>query len=120
MLSPKSLYQRRKMRSRYQLEKKSAGRIRLTVHRSGAHIYAQVIDDKIGNTLAAASSIDTELKGKIKTGANKEAAAAVGELVAVRALKAGVKQVVFDRSGYRFHGRVAELAEAARKAGLDF
>lgn len=120
MLNPKELHERRKVRTRYQLKKKSDGRMRLSVHRTGAHIYAQVIDDAKGVTIAAASSLDADLRKKLKTGADKSAAAAVGTLVAERAKKVGVKQVVFDRGGYLFHGRVKELAEAARAAGLDF
>ena len=95
-------------------------RPRLNVFRSLSHIYAQVIDDERGHTLAAASTVDrearTEMNGKTKT----EAARVVGRLVAERALAAGIKQVVFDRGGYRYHGRVRALAEAAREAGLEF
>ena len=120
MMTPKKLQARRKVRTRYQLKKNAAGRVRLSVHRSGANIYAQVIDDAQGKTLAAASSLDVDLRKALKTGANKDAAAAVGKLVAERAKKAGVKQAVFDRGGYMFHGRVKALAEAAREAGLDF
>jgi len=97
------------------------GRPRLAVFKSGRHIYAQIIDDGNGSTLAHASSLDPGLKkdsgGK---GTNKDAAGKVGGLVAERAQKAGVKQVVFDRGGYRYHGRVKALAEGARKAGLEF
>ena len=120
MLNAKELHERRKVRTRYQLKKKSEGRPRLSVHRTGEHMYAQVIDDSKGVTLAAASTLDADLRKKLKTGADKGAAAAVGKLVAERAIKAGVSQVVFDRGGFVFHGRVKELAEAARKAGLDF
>ncbi len=94
--------------------------VRLAVHRTNQHIYAQIIDDDAGHTLAAASTLEKDLKGSLKTGADKAAAAAVGKLVAERAVKAGVKQVVFDRGGYLFHGRVKALADAAREAGLDF
>ena len=87
-------------------------------HRSSKHIYAQVIDDAAGTTLAAASTMEKDLQGSLKTGANKAAAAAVGKLVAERAVKAGVKEVVFDRGGYLFHGRVKALADAAREGGL--
>ena len=95
-------------------------RPRLTVYRSEQHIYAQVIDDRKGMTLAAASSLDEGLKGKLKTGANKDAASEVGKLIAARAIAAGVKEVVFDRGGYMYHGRVAALANAAREGGLSF
>ena len=88
--------------------------------RSSKHIYAQVIDDRAGHTVAAASSLDPGLRGELKTGADTSAAAKVGKLVAERAKAAGVEAVVFDRGGYRFHGRVKALAEAAREAGLSF
>ena len=120
MMTAKKLHERRKERTRYQLSRKGTGRPRLSVFRSGQNIYAQIIDDSKGCTLVAASSLDETLRGKIKTGANKDAAKAVGTLVAERAKKAGVTQVVFDRGGYVYHGRVKELAEAAREAGLDF
>lgn len=113
-------FQRRTARVRRQLTKVSGGRPRLSVFRSSKHIYAQVIDDAKGVTLAAASSIDTELKGKLAKGADKAAAAEVGKLVAQRAVKAGVENVVFDRGGYLFHGRVKALADAARESGLKF
>jgi large subunit ribosomal protein L18 len=90
------------------------------VFRSGKHIYAQVIDDLKGLTLAAASSLDEGLKARLKTGANKDAATEVGKLIAERAIAAGVKTVVFDRGGYQYHGRVAALATAAREGGLSF
>ena len=111
---------RRKMRVRSTIRKKSGGRPRLSVFRSSQHIYAQVIDDTKGVTLAAASSIDSELKGKMKTGADAAAAAEVGKLVAARAIQAGVKEVVLDRGGYMYHGRVKALADAAREGGLAF
>ncbi|HHV95093.1 MAG TPA: 50S ribosomal protein L18 [Clostridiaceae bacterium] len=95
-------------------------RPRLNVFRSHKHIYAQIIDDSAGHTLVAASTLDPLLKGKIKNGGNKEAAREVGKLIATKALEKGIKQVVFDRGGYIYHGRVKELAEAAREAGLDF
>lgn len=95
-------------------------RLRLSVHRSGQHIYAQVIDDVKGVTVASASSVDTDLKATVKSGANKTAAEAVGKLVAERAKKAGVELVAFDRGAYAYHGRVKALAEAARAAGLSF
>jgi large subunit ribosomal protein L18 len=96
------------------------GRPRLSVFRSSQNIYAQVIDDRAGRTLAAASSLDKDLRTALKNGANKDAAKAVGKLVAERAIKAGVKEVVFDRGAYMYHGRVKALAEAAREGGLSF
>jgi large subunit ribosomal protein L18 len=95
-------------------------RPRLNVFRSSKHIYAQLIDDTKGVTLVSASTVDPELKDKVEYGGNVEAAAKVGELVAKRALAKGYKQVVFDRGGYLYHGRVQALAEAAREAGLEF
>jgi large subunit ribosomal protein L18 len=90
------------------------------VFRSSKHIYAQVIDDAEGKTIAAASTLDKDLKGKTKTGADREAAAEVGKLIAARAKANGVESVVFDRGGYIFHGRIKALADAAREAGLNF
>lgn len=98
----------------------TAERPRLNVFRSEKQIYAQIINDDLGTTLVAASSLDKELKEKISSGSNKEAAKVVGELIAKKAQEAGVKKVVFDRGGYIYHGRVKELAEAARQAGLEF
>lgn len=95
-------------------------RPRLNVFRSLKQIYAQVIDDTTGTTLAAASTLDEALKGKVKYGGNKEAAHEVGKLIAQKAIDKGIKQVVFDRGGYIYHGRVKELADAAREAGLEF
>jgi large subunit ribosomal protein L18 len=96
------------------------GRPRLSVFRSSKHIYAQVIDDVNGKTLVAASSIEKGMRGELKTGADTNAAKAVGKLVAERALEKGVKEVVFDRGGYLYHGRVKALADAAREGGLSF
>ena len=115
-----ALFARRQRRARYKLRKAAGSRPRLSVFRSGKHIYAQVIDDRKGATLAAASSLDEDVKGKLKTGADKSAAVEVGKLIAVRAIAAGVKEVVFDRGGYMYHGRVAALANAAREGGLSF
>jgi large subunit ribosomal protein L18 len=95
-------------------------RPRLNVYRSLHHIYAQLVDDVAGRTLVAASTLDEALKSELKSGGNKEAAKAVGALVAKRSLEAGHEKVVFDRGGYIYHGRVRELAEAAREAGLKF
>ncbi len=111
---------RRQERVRHQIRVKSINRPRLSVFRSGLHIYAQVIDDKRGQTLAAASSVDKQLKSGLKTGANIDAAKAVGKLLAERAVAAGIKEVVFDRGSYLFHGRVKALADAAREGGLSF
>lgn len=111
---------RRRERLRYQLRQKAGGRPRLSVFRSGKHIYAQVIDDAAGKTLAAASTLDKDLRADLKTGADKDAASAVGKLIAARCRQAGVSAVVFDRGSYIYHGRVKALAEAAREGGLDF
>ena len=119
-LSPRESAVRRAQRTRTRLKALSNGRPRLTVFRSSKNIYAQIIDDTKGVTVAAASSIEKDLKGKIKTGADKDAAAAIGKLIAERAIKAGVKDVVFDRGGYLYHGRVKALADAAREGGLNF
>ena len=97
----------------------TAERPRLNVFRSSKHIYAQIIDDTKGNTLVSASTLDPELKGKAY-GGNRDAAKAVGQLIAKKAAEKGIKQVVFDRGGYLYHGRVADLAESAREGGLEF
>ena len=111
---------RRAKRQRTKLRRTSGGRLRLTVFRSGKNISAQIIDDVQGKTLCAASSLEEAfVKANTKT-ADKTAAAAVGKLLAARASENGVKQVVFDRGGYLFHGRVKALADAAREGGLDF
>ena len=120
MSAQRDLRERRKQRLRYQLKQKSGGRVRLSVFRSGKHIYAQVIDDAQGRTVAAAGSLDATLRTDLRTGADKAAAAAVGKLVAERAVAAGVTAVVFDRGMYLYHGRVKALAEAAREGGLAF
>ena len=113
-----SLFERRRRRVRTSLRAHASGKPRLSVHRSGRHIYAQVIDDAAGKTLVAASSLDKGLKGK--TGATRDSAAAVGKALAERAKKAGVSSVVFHRGGFLFHGRVKALADAARAGGLEF
>ena len=113
-----SLFDRRRRRVRTTLRAHASGKPRLSVHRSGRHIYAQVIDDAAGKTVAAASTLDKELKGK--TAATREGAAAVGKTLAERAKKAGISKVVFDRGGFLFHGRVKALADAAREGGLEF
>ncbi|MGN6551731.1 MAG: 50S ribosomal protein L18, partial [Pararhizobium sp.] len=112
MASRKDTLQRRAGRVRRQLKAVANGRPRLSVHRSSKNIYAQVIDDVAGKTLASASTLDTELRSSFKTGAYTAAAAAVGKLVAERASKAGVKDVVFDRGAFIYHGRIKALAEA--------
>ena len=115
-----ALLTRRRTRVRHRITRNARGRLRLAVFRSSKHIYAQVIDDLAGKTLAAASSLDKDLRESVKTGANKDAAAAVGKLLAARAKAAGVTAVVFDRGGYIFHGRVKALADAVREGGLEF
>lgn len=112
-----------RLRKHARVRKKVNGtseRPRLNVFRSLTHIYAQIIDDTTGNTLVAASTLDAELKSKIKYGGNKEAAKEVGKLLGMKALNSGIKLVVFDRGGYLYNGRIKELAEAAREAGLEF
>ncbi len=118
MKTAKELFDRRKARTRWTLRKKTNGRPRLSVHRTNVHIYAQVIDDVNGVTLASASTLEAALRSA-KT-SDKAAAEAVGKLIAERAKAAGVTDVVFDRGGYMFHGRVKALADAAREGGLQF
>ncbi len=120
MHKSKELLDRRKKRVRLRIEQSASGRPRLSVFRSSKHIYAQVIDDTKGRTVAAASTLDKDLRAKIKSGADIAAAKEVGRLIASRAMTAGVKDVVFDRGGYLFHGRVKALADAAREGGLSF
>lgn len=120
MTDSKQLFERRKRRVRHQLKVHAGGTPRLSVYRSNKHIYAQVIDDLAGKTVVAASSLEKDLRGKLKTGGDLSAAAEIGKLVAERAVAAGVTKVVFDRAGYRFHGRVKALADAARESGLSF
>lgn len=112
-----------RLRKHIRVRKKISGttqRPRLNVFRSLTNIYAQIIDDTTGSTLVSASTLDEAIKGKLKNGGNKEAAKEVGKLVAQKAIDKGIKQVVYDRGGYLYHGRVKELAEAAREAGLEF
>jgi large subunit ribosomal protein L18 len=111
---------RRTAKVRRNIRRAAGGRARLSVFRSSKHIYAQVIDDIKGETLASASSLEKTLREGMKTGANADAAKAVGKLLAERAAAKGVKEVVFDRGGYLFHGRVKALADAAREGGLKF
>ncbi|MFQ5763970.1 MAG: 50S ribosomal protein L18 [Rhodospirillales bacterium] len=120
MAKSKELFLQRQRRTRIRLRRKTGDQPRLSVFRSGKHIYAQVIDDRKQVTLAAASSLEKALRGKLKTSADKAAASEVGKAIAERAIAKGVKDVVFDRGGYRYHGRVKALAEAARESGLSF
>jgi large subunit ribosomal protein L18 len=121
-LTRQELFERRQRRARFKLRKVSGLRARLSVFRSSKHIYAQVIDDTKGITVASASTLDEEAKKALEKGkgADTAAAAIVGKLVAQRAIKAGVKLVVFDRGGYIYHGRVKALGDAARESGLSF
>jgi large subunit ribosomal protein L18 len=111
---------RRKARVRKALKARANGRPRLSVHRSDKNIYAQIIDDASGRTLAAASTVDKDVKAKVKNGSTAEAAATVGKLIAERGLAAKVSTVVFDRGAYLYHGRVKALGDAAREGGLQF
>ncbi len=120
MSNARTLFKRRTMRTRARLQRLASDRPRLSVFRSGKHIYAQIIDDKTGTTLASASSLDKDLKGSLKTGADSSAAAEVGKLVAKRAAEKGIGEVFFDRGGYKYHGRVKALADGAREGGLSF
>ena len=120
MANSKHAFERRRDRVRRSIRKAGGERPRLSIFRSSKQIYAQIIDDAKGHTIASASTIENDLKGSLKTGADVAAAAAVGKLVAERAVAAGVKQVVFDRGGYMYHGRVKALADAAREGGLEF
>ena len=120
MSKQKDTNARRQVRVRHALKRAANGRPRLSVFRSSKHLYAQVIDDTQGETLAAASSAEKTLREGGSTGANIAAAAAVGKLVAERALQGGVKEVIFDRGQYLYHGRVKALADAAREGGLNF
>jgi large subunit ribosomal protein L18 len=119
MANRKDLFERRRRRVRFHIAQVSGGRPRLSVFRSGQHIYAQLIDDAASQTIAAASSLENAKSGAKKT-YNVAAAAEVGKLIAQRAIEKGVKQVVFDRGGYLYHGRVKALADAAREGGLEF
>jgi large subunit ribosomal protein L18 len=117
---PTKQIERRKARVRRAIKTAAGSRPRLSVFRSSKHIYAQVIDDSAGATVASASSMEKELRSSLKTGADVGAAKAVGKLVAERAAAKGVKEVVFDRGSYIYHGRVKALADAAREGGLSF
>ncbi len=120
MADSKVLMARRRKRVRHNLRQKGRLRPRLSVHRSNQNIYAQVIDDVKGHTVAAASTLEKDLRTSLKTGADKGAAAEIGKRIAERAKSAGVTEVIFDRGGYRYHGRVKALADAAREGGLSF
>ncbi|SER00586.1 LSU ribosomal protein L18P [Faunimonas pinastri] len=120
MAIKKSTSDRRKARVRMALKKVAGERPRLSIHRSSKQIYAQVIDDVRGHTIASASTLEKDLREKLSTGANLEAATEVGRLVAERAKAAGIEKVVFDRGRFIYHGRVKALAEAAREGGLEF
>lgn len=113
-------FQSRAERVRRTLRKARSGRPRLSVYRSLQNIYVQIIDDAAGRTIASASTLEKDVRSGLKSGGNKAAAAIVGKLIAERAVKAGVKDVVFDRGGYRYHGRLKALADAAREGGLNF
>jgi large subunit ribosomal protein L18 len=113
-------YNRRTNRVRHNVVRQPNGRPRLSVFRSNKNIYAQIIDDQQNKTIASASTAEPDLKGKVKNGANKEAAELVGKLIAERALKAGAKEVVYDRGGRIYHGRLQALADGARAGGLSF
>lgn len=117
-MASNKLFERRRQRNRVQLKKRAGGRPRLSVHRTNQHIYAQIIDDVKGATLAAASTTEKDLRDGATS--NSDAAAKVGKLIAERAKAAGVASVVFDRGGFLYHGRVKALAEAAREGGLEF
>ena len=117
---PKLFFLRRRQRVRANLRRAANNRPRLSVFRSSKHIYAQIIDDAAGRTIAAASSLDGSLRTSLKNGADVTAAGVVGKLIAERAKAAGIDRVVFDRGAYLFHGRVKALADAAREGGLVF
>ena len=120
MATTKNASDRRKARIRRSIRERAYGKPRLSVHRTSKQIYAQIIDDEKGATIVAASSLEKDQRSALKTGANVEAAKIIGKLIAERAVKAGVKDVVFDRGGYIYHGRVKALADGAREGGLNF
>lgn len=120
MNTPRKLFEKRKARVRTALKAAANGKPRLSVFRSGKHIYAQIIDDAKGATVASASTLDKEARSTISKSSTVEAAGFIGKLIAERAVKSGVSEVVFDRGGYIYHGRVKALADAAREAGLKF
>ena len=120
MLTSAELRQRRKQRQRTKIRLVAKDRLRLTVHRTNQHMYAQIIDDANSVTLVAASTVSKDVKASLKKGSNKEAAAAVGKALALAAKKKGLTEVVFDRSGFIYHGRIKALADSARENGLVF
>ena len=120
MNTPRKLYEKRKARVRTALKAAANGKMRLSVFRSSKNIYAQIIDDIKGATIASASTLDKEVRANITKSSDIEAAKYVGKVVAERAIKNGVSEVVFDRGGYVYHGRVKALADSAREAGLKF
>ena len=120
MNTPRKLFEKRKARVRTAIKAAANGKMRLSVFRSNMHVYAQIIDDAKGVTVASASTLEKEVRDNIKKSSNIEAASFIGKLVAERAIKSGVSEVVFDRGGYIYHGRVKALADAAREAGLKF
>ncbi len=120
MNTPRKLFEKRKARVRTALKNVTNGKPRLSVFRSGKHIYAQIIDDIKGTTVVSASTLDKEIRDSLKKSSTVEAAGVIGKSIAERAVKNGVSEVVFDRGGYIFHGRVKALADAARAAGLKF
>jgi large subunit ribosomal protein L18 len=120
MVKPTERFERRRRRVRYALRESGKGRVRLSVFRSGRHMYGQLIDDGRGVTLAAASTLEKAMREELKTGADREAARRVGLLLAERAKAAGIEAVMFDRGGYKYHGRVKALADGAREGGLQF
>ncbi len=120
MSTPRELFEKRKGRIRHALKKAANGKMRLSVFRSGKHIYAQIIDDAKGATVVSASTLDKEVRDSIKKSSTVEAASFIGKTVAERAVAKGVNEVIFDRGGYIYHGRVKALADAARSAGLKF
>jgi len=119
-MATKKEHDRRKRRVRLQISRVANGRPRLSVHRSAKNIYAQVIDDAEGRTLCAASTLEKDMRSRLKSGGDRDAATEVGKLIAERAVKAGIKDVVFDRGPYLYHGRVKALGDAARESGLNF
>lgn len=120
MNTPRKLFKKRQSRVRIALRNAANGKLRLSVFRSGKHIYAQIIDDVKGTTVASASTLDKEVRDSVKKTSTAEAAGVIGKTVAERAIKSGVSEVIFDRGGYIYHGRVKALADAAREAGLKF
>ena len=120
MITSIELRQRRKQRQRTKIRLVSAGRLRLSVHRTNQHMYAQIIDDRNSVTLASASTLSKEVKAAVKSGGTKKAATLVGKILATIAQKKGITEVVFDRSGFIYHGRIQALAESAREHGLVF